>query len=54
MSSEISQANLNNYKGIHYENQEKETYHEYGAHFSFKEICSKLTKLINQQKQESM
>lgn len=54
MSSDISQENLYNYKGKHYEIQEKETYYEHGAHFSFKELCSKLNKLLNQQKQESI
>ena len=39
MSSDISQENLNNYKGIHYEDKEKEMFYEHGAHFSFKEIC---------------
>ncbi len=54
MSSDISQENFNNYKEIHYENQEKEAYHEYGAHFSFKEICSKLKKLLSQQNLEGI
>jgi hypothetical protein len=53
MSSSISKENLDNYKGIHHDNQEKETYYEYGAHFSFTEICSKLTKMLKQQKQQS-
>lgn len=52
MSSDNTQDNLENYKGIHYDNQEKEILYDYGAHFSFEEICKKLSILLNQQKHE--
>lgn len=37
---------LDNYKGIFYDNNcQEENFYEYGAHFSYVEICKKLEEL---------
>lgn len=44
--TDLNHEELENYKGIFYNNDEdKEILHEFGAHFSYKEMCMRLEKL---------
>jgi len=36
-----------NYKGIYFNDNTEKKYYEAGAHFSYKDLCSKLDKLLN-------
>lgn len=49
----MTHENLKNYKGIHHQNDEKPNYYEYGAHFSFKNICFKLNKILEKRNKQS-
>jgi len=40
-------ANPDKFKGIYYEDNIEQQYYEYGAHFSYKNLCSKLESLIS-------
>lgn len=44
--SETNKENLNNYKGIYFNDHNVQHYYECGSHFCFKDLCGKLEKLI--------
>jgi len=54
MKSNLTEGNIENYKGVHFETQVKEKYYECGAHFSFNEICKKLNDILNKKYIKSM
>jgi hypothetical protein len=38
--------NLENYKGIYFNDDKEEEFHEYGAHFKYGDLCKRLESLI--------
>jgi hypothetical protein len=41
-----SEGNLENYKGIYFNDDKDEEFYEFGAHFKYNELCKRLENLI--------
>ena len=39
-------ANLNEFKGLYYNDSHEQKYYEGGAHFKFKDLCGRLEKVV--------
>lgn len=46
MINNENNENLNNFKGIYFNNDNEQNYFENGAHFIFRDLCWKLEKLV--------
>ena len=44
--SGLNKENLNNYKGIYFNDHNTQNYFECGAHFGYKDLCMKLERLV--------
>lgn len=46
IEEEVEENNLNDFKGLYYNDNHEQKYYEGGAHFSYKDLCHRLERVV--------